>query len=226
MGKAVAALAEERGHRIGGIMDLDNRAGFKIPEGTDVAVEFTSPESAIGNLHFCFAHRLPVVCGSTGWYHQLEAVKQRCSEQQGALLYASNFSVGVNIFFKVSAGLARLMNNRPEYDVRVEETHHTEKKDAPSGTAITLAEGMLRELDKKKSWTRPPATRPDQLEIQSHRINEVPGTHIITYQSPADTLALSHEAHTRTGFALGAVLAAEFLAGKTGVYTMDDVLRL
>jgi 4-hydroxy-tetrahydrodipicolinate reductase len=224
MGKAVAELAEARGHRIAGVMDLHNRADYAVPPGTDVAIEFTSPESAVDNILFCFNHRLPVVCGSTGWYPHLEAVKQQCAAQNGALLYASNFSVGVNVFFKVSAYLARLMSRRPEYRVHIDETHHTQKKDAPSGTAITLAEVMLREMKDKTEWTLPPATQPHQLEIRSHRIGDTPGTHIVTYQSPADTVTLSHKAHTRTGFALGAVLAAEFLAGKTGVYTMDDVL--
>jgi 4-hydroxy-tetrahydrodipicolinate reductase len=225
MGKAIAALAEERGHRIAAILDVDNKTTFQLPAQIDVAIEFTNPEAAIENIRFCFQHGLPVVCGSTGWYAQAENLKSECLKAEGALLYASNFSVGVNLVFKVNEYLARLMSTRPEYQVDIDETHHTQKKDAPSGTAISLAEGILRENPRKKRWINQPAAQPDALEIRSHRVEDVPGTHVVTYTSAIDTIQLSHEAHTRTGFALGAVLAAEFLQGKRGVYTMADVLQ-
>jgi 4-hydroxy-tetrahydrodipicolinate reductase len=225
MGKAIAALAEERGHRIAAVLEVENKATFQMPANIDVAIEFTNPEAAIENMRLCFRHGIPVVVGSTGWYGQLPQVKAECKQANGGLLYASNFSVGVNLVFKVNEYLARLMNSRPEYHVEIDETHHTQKKDAPSGTAISLADGILHEMPRKKSWVNQPTTQPEELEIRSHRIADVPGTHVVTYTSPIDTIRLSHEAHTRTGFALGAVVAAEFLSGKRGIYTMADVLR-
>lgn len=225
MGKAIAALAQQRGHHIAGVLDLTNQAAFQLPPHVDVAIEFTSPEGAIDNLMYCFRHRIPVVCGSTGWYDQLDRVKTACEQQQGTLLYASNFSVGVNLVFKVNEWLAHLMSSRPEYEITIDETHHTQKIDAPSGTAITLAAGILQQGGPKKKWVTHPPRQPDELEIRSHRVGSVPGTHVVTYTSPTDTIRLSHEAHTRDGFALGAVIGAEFVAGKTGVYTMADVLR-
>ncbi len=225
MGKAIAALAQQRGHEIAGILDVDNKHSFQLPAATDVAIEFTNPDAAIENIQFCFRHRVPVVCGSTGWYNQLEQVKADCTRENGSLLYASNFSVGVNLVFKVNEYMARLMATRAEYHVEIDETHHTQKKDAPSGTAISLAEGILKENTSKRKWVNAAAQNPEELEIRSHRENDVPGTHVVTYSSPIDTIRLSHEAHTRSGFALGAVIAAEFLAGKKGVYTMADVLR-
>lgn len=225
MGKAIAGLAQGRGHEIVGILDLDNQGNFQIPDHVDVAIEFTNPGAAIENMQFCFRNKIPVVCGSTGWYAQLEQVKAACIRADGALLYASNFSVGVNIVFKVNEYLARLMAPRSEYQIEIDETHHTQKKDAPSGTAISLADGILKETTRKRSWVNAPAQQPEELEIRSHRVDEVPGTHVVTYSSAIDTIRLSHEAHARSGFALGAVIAAEFLAGKKGVYTMADVLR-
>ena len=225
MGKAIAARAAERGHHIAGILDLENQNTFRLPPRVDVAVEFTSPEAAIKNMYFCFRNRIPVVCGSTGWYGQLDEVLDCCKQHNGGLLYASNFSIGVNIVFKVNEYLARLMSPHRDYEVLVDETHHTHKKDAPSGTAISLAQGILRENTSKKRWVSHPSLQPDEIEIRSHRMGEVSGTHVVSYTSPTDSIRLSHEAHTRDGFVWGAVLAAEFLVGKQGVYTMADVLR-
>jgi 4-hydroxy-tetrahydrodipicolinate reductase len=176
------------------------------------------------NVLQCIDLGVPVICGTTGWNEELAEAKQIALQKNGALLQASNFSIGVNIFFEVNKQLAALMNGHPEYDVSVEETHHTAKKDAPSGTAITLAEQILDNVGRKKTWALNFMNNEDILPIVAHRIEDVPGTHIVKYASAIDDIELTHTAHSREGFALGAVLAAEFLAGKTGVYTMRDVL--
>ncbi len=228
MGKAIEKIALERGHHIvlrissSNIQELtpDNM------HNADVAIEFTHPEAAFNNVMSCIAARLPVVSGSTGWNEQLELAKKECLKQSSALLQASNFSVGVNLFFKLNQILAELMNPYTEYDIAIEETHHTHKKDAPSGTAITIAELILDQVKRKNTWTKNIATNPGELPIIAHRIDEVPGTHIVKYTSAIDDIEISHTAHNRDGFAKGAVLAAEFIYNKKGIFNMADVLGL
>jgi 4-hydroxy-tetrahydrodipicolinate reductase len=225
MGKTIERIALSRGHEIAGIIDVnDNLTLFK--EETDVAIEFTQPEAAINNLKTCFDKNLPVVCGTTGWRHRQQEVESYCKEKNGTLLWSSNFSLGVNLFFKLNEYLAKLMNRYSQYEVSIDETHHTQKKDAPSGTAITLAEGILKNLDRKKKWVSGVNEGPESLVINSFRVDPAPGTHLIKYQSEVDDIEITHTAHSRQGFALGAVLVAEWLKGKSGIYTMDDFLQL
>lgn len=228
MGKAIEEIAKSKGHTIGLVVNRNNAGelGAGKLSGIDVAIEFTGPESALQNIRSCLEAGVPVVCGSTGWTSGLEAMKSLAVEKQVGFIYASNFSVGVNIFFEVNRRLAALMASRSEYEVIIEETHHTQKKDAPSGTAITLA-GQIMELHPVKNrWVNELSDLPSDLEIISQRVDPAPGTHEVRYTSPIDTISIVHTAHNRVGFASGAVLAAEFLAGKKGVYTMRDVLNL
>ncbi|MFZ5972446.1 MAG: 4-hydroxy-tetrahydrodipicolinate reductase [Bacteroidota bacterium] len=224
MGKAIEAIALARGHQITGRIDVPSNA-WEIPAGSDVAIEFTHPDSAVGNLRKCFNAGLPVVCGTTGWLSQKYEVDKECREKNGAFFYASNYSLGVNIFFKVNEYLARLMDHHEEYEITIDETHHTQKKDAPSGTAITLAEGILKHVNRKAHWVSQKATSAAHLLIRSHRIDPAPGTHVVAYRSAIDDIEITHTAHSREGFATGAVLAAEWLKDKTGVFGMDDLLR-
>jgi 4-hydroxy-tetrahydrodipicolinate reductase len=228
MGHTIETVALRRGHRIGLVIDWDNRhelTGEKLT-GCDVAIEFTGPQSAAENLLGCFRAGIPVICGSTGWLERWDEVKKQCEDSHGALLYASNFSIGVNIFFEINRQLAAIMSNHPEYNIYMEEIHHTHKKDAPSGTAITLAEDILRVNKNKTGWVSGETEEPGKLPITSKRIDPAPGTHTITYESEIDRIDITHTAHSREGFAYGAVLAAEFLAGKKGIYSMKDVLKL
>lgn len=226
MGKAIEQVALKRGHSIVARIsssnkeDLNNIAAF----GADVVIEFTNPESAPENVIACLAAGLPVVCGSTGWNSRLPEAKEKCLSSNAALLWASNFSIGVNIFFEINRQLAALMSEWPEYNIVVEETHHTGKKDAPSGTAITIAEQILDNLKHKHHWVKGSSIQADELGIIAHRIEDVPGTHTITYASEIDEIEIKHTALSRNGFALGAVLAAEFIHSKKGVFTMQDVL--
>lgn len=228
MGKAIETIAREKGHEIVLIIDLSNQQELTAERLSlaDVAIEFTGPESAFTNVSTCLKAGLPVVCGSTGWLEQLPAAREICHQHRAALLVASNFSVGVNLFFEINKRLSELMQSHPEYDVFLAETHHTQKKDAPSGTAISLAEQILSNITSKTNWVNRVANRPDELSIISSRIDPAPGTHSITYTSEIDDISITHTAHNRKGFASGAVLAAEFLAGKQGEYTMSDVLGL
>jgi 4-hydroxy-tetrahydrodipicolinate reductase len=189
-----------------------------------VAIEFTSPASALNNYRRAFAANVPVVSGTTGWLEHLDEVKKECERNGKTFFYASNFSLGVNIFFALNNYLAKIMNRFAEYDVRMEEIHHIHKLDAPSGTAITLAEGILANIDRKKSWVLNEAHSDNELEIKAIREGEVPGTHSIIYESEADSIRITHEAKNRKGFALGAVLAAEFVQGKKGFLGMRDML--
>ena len=226
MGKAIEEIAVSRGHKIVlkvSIENLEDNTIARIKEA-DVAIEFTGPESAYDNIIRCLEAGTPVVSGSTGWLSRLEEVKEECRKKNGTFLYASNFSVGVNIFFEVNKRLAALMQPHPEYNVQITEIHHTEKKDAPSGTAITLAEQILEKISRKKEWVNHISDNLDELEILSERIDPAPGTHTIEYSSPIDTITITHTAHNRRGFATGAVLAAEFIAGKKGIYQMSNVL--
>jgi 4-hydroxy-tetrahydrodipicolinate reductase len=228
MGKAIEAIALERGHDVVLKVGIENLEDFTLDNlrKADVAIEFTGPESAVRNIHTCFEAGLPVVCGSTGWLAHKPEVDAYCKEKEAAFLYASNFSLGVNIFFEVNKLLARLMSRHPEYQVRITEVHHTAKLDAPSGTAITLAEQILASHPTKNKWVNHATEAAGELEIESQRIDPAPGTHVITYASPIDDIEIRHTAHSRTGFALGAVVAAEFLQGKQGIFSMQDVLAL
>jgi len=191
-----------------------------------VAIEFTGPHSAFQNVKNCLDFDVPVVCGSTGWTERLEEMKKFCSDKNGTFIYSSNYSVGVNIFFEVNKKLAALMAAHKEYEVILEETHHTQKKDAPSGTAITLAEQILEQVKRKKQWVNELSDHPEDLEIISQRIDSIPGTHSVKYSSAIDNIEIIHTAHNRKGFAFGALLAAEFLKEKKGFFTMKDVLGL
>ncbi len=228
MGKEIEAVARERGHDIPLIIDIDNHSDL-TPEktaGADVAIEFTGPEAAFDNISACFDASLPVVSGSTGWLDRMEEIRERCRREGQAFFYASNYSLGVNILFHVNKVLARIMERYPQYDVSLEETHHTQKLDAPSGTAITLAEDILRGITRKKKWVNRPASLAEELAILSHRRDSVPGIHTVRYDSEMDFLELTHSAKNRRGFALGAVLAAEYLQDKKGCFGMNDLLGL
>lgn len=229
MGKAIEEIALQGGHEVVlkvGIENLEDRTIENVKKA-DVIIEFSSPESAFENLKLCLDAGVPVVCGSTGWLDKYEQIKKYCEEKKGGLLYASNFSVGVNIFFALNRKLAQLMKGHDSYEVEMKEIHHTQKLDAPSGTAITLAEGIMESLSGKKKWVNSPSANPDELVIISERIDPAPGTHSINYHSDIDDITITHTAHNRKGFATGAVLAAEFLGKKrVGVFSMKDVLGI
>ncbi|HYD22149.1 MAG TPA: 4-hydroxy-tetrahydrodipicolinate reductase [Flavipsychrobacter sp.] len=228
MGKAIEEIATQRGHEITmriGTANRDEMTKEKL-QMADAIIEFTRPEAAKENVLLCLQAGVPVVCGTTGWNDELAIAKLSATENETAFLWASNFSVGVNLFFEVNKLLASLMNNQDEYEISIEETHHTQKKDAPSGTAITLAEQILENIQRKKHWARESTNNPDEFPIIAHRIDNIPGTHKITYHSAIDDIEITHTAHNRQGFALGAVLAAEFIAGKRGIFTMMDVLGI
>lgn len=228
MGKAIEAIAIERGHTIVQTIDFDNLQDFTKEnlQKADVVIEFTGPHSAAENVSRCLQYGMPTVCGSTGWLDQWNDIKKVCDDNNGSLLYASNFSVGVNLFFELNQYLARLMSKHPDYNVSMEEIHHTQKKDAPSGTAITLAEQVLANISGKKNWVNTVETDAAELSIISKRIDPAPGTHSIKYSSEIDDIEIIHTAHSRKGFATGAVLAAEFLNGKKGIFSMKEVLGL
>lgn len=225
MGKTIEQIAKDRGHEIVSIIDIDNLQDFESEafKSADVAIEFTRPDVALGNVRKCFAARVPVVVGTTGW--NLNDVKEELEANGNTLFWASNFSLGVNIFAAVNRYLAKIMNGFPEYNVEMEEVHHIHKLDAPSGTAITLAEDILKNLDRKQVWTKETENSASDLAIKSIREGEVPGIHTITYDSPVDSITITHDAKSRAGFALGAVVAAEFTAGKKGLLGMCDMLK-
>jgi 4-hydroxy-tetrahydrodipicolinate reductase len=226
MGKTIEEIAVSGGHTIVlkvSIDNLEDNTIHRIREA-DVAIEFTGPESAFDNIIRCLDAGVPVVSGSTGWLSKLEEVRQYCVKKNGTFLYASNFSIGVNIFFELNKRLAALMAPHPEYEPRITEIHHTEKRDSPSGTAITLAEQLLEKIQRKKGWVNHISDNLDELAILSERVDPAPGTHTIEYNSAIDTITITHTAHSRRGFAAGALLAAEFIATKKGLYRMSDVL--
>ena len=232
MGKLLERFAQERGHEICITIDADNASDIRSErfKEADVAIEFSVPHAALEHIYDAFEAGVPIVVGTTGWYYELDIVQQKCVAGNNTLLYASNFSVGVNVFFYMNKVLAKLMNRYPQYDVQVEEIHHTQKLDAPSGTAITIAEGILYGLERKSSWVNEVVgqqndvvTKPNELLIESHRIEEVPGTHTVIYSSEVDELEFKHTAHSRAGFALGAILAAEWVHGKKGFYSIQDM---
>ena len=225
MGHMIEQIARERGHEIVSIIDIDNADDFDSEAfaGADVAIEFTAPKAAYGNVMHAFDKGVKVVSGSTGWMDQhREEMERLCREEGKTLFWASNFSVGMAIFQALNRQLAKIMNQFPQYDVSMEETHHVHKLDHPSGTAITLAENILREIDRKDAWAED-TTEPDKLRIDSIRRGEVPGIHTVRYDSTADLITISHDAHSRQGFALGAVLAAEYTAQHSGMLTTRDL---
>jgi 4-hydroxy-tetrahydrodipicolinate reductase len=227
MGKAIERIALERGHAIVSVIDVENKDDFASEafRCADVAIEFTTPSTAVDNYLQCFAAGIPVVSGTTGWLSRLVEIRQRCLDGNHTFFYASNFSIGVNIFFALNKYLAKIMNKFPDYEISLTEIHHIHKADAPSGTAITLAEGIIDNIDRKERW-QPVETvqQASDLSIQAIREGETPGTHEIAYESGVDYIRISHEAKSREGFALGAVIAAEFTAGKQGFLGMDDML--
>ncbi len=229
MGKIIEEVAISRGHTITGKASSQKPIETVDFNQVDVAIEFTSPSFAVKHIEYCVSHNTPLVVGTTAWNDQLPHVKQFVTEQNGSLLYSSNFSIGVNIFFDINRRLARLMAEYPEYTPRLDETHHVHKLDAPSGTAVSLANDIMVENEQISSWTlgegKPPHAREGQLAVTSYRIPDVPGTHVVTYESTIDTLQISHTAHNREGFALGAVIAAEWIHGKKGIFTMQDVIK-
>ncbi|SEK31830.1 4-hydroxy-tetrahydrodipicolinate reductase [Parapedobacter koreensis] len=234
MGQLIEKFALQRGHQIHLIVDESNRESIDATDlaGADMTIDFSRPEAAVANIDLCFEANVPLVVGTTGWYNQLEAVKKRCIAGNKTLLYGSNFSIGVNVFFYINELLATAMNPYQQYDVQVEEIHHTQKLDAPSGTAITIAEGIIEHTDSKTEWINnligegeESIPKPHQLLIESHRIEDVPGTHTVLYSSEVDQIEFKHTAHSRAGFALGAVIAAEWLEGKTGFYQVTEMFN-
>jgi 4-hydroxy-tetrahydrodipicolinate reductase len=228
MGKAIEEIAVDREHQIILKIDEHNVSDFTKENigKADVAIEFTGPHTAYENVKKALEYNVPIVCGSTGWLEKLQEIKQLCIEAKGSFIYSSNFSVGVNIFFELNKKLASLMALHKDYEVQVTEIHHTQKKDAPSGTAITIAEQILEHLKTKKSWVNHISDNIGELEIISERIDPAPGIHKVKYSSAIDDIEIIHTAHNRQGFALGAVLAAEFIKDRKGVFSMKEVLGL
>jgi len=226
MGKAIEQIAISRGHEIVLKINRDNLSEFSKENLAlvDVAIEFSSPETALENVIKCMEFGVPVICGTTGWNDKLYLAQEKCTQTNSALLQASNFSVGVNLFFELNRHLAAMMTDWPGYDVSVEETHHTEKKDAPSGTAITILEQILEQVKHKNNWSLSGTADEETIPVTAHRIAGVPGTHNVKYSSPIDEIEIIHTAHSREGFAQGAVLAAEFIQHRKGIFTMQDVL--
>lgn len=229
MGKAIEGIAIKRGHTIAGIIDVQNFADFDkfSNSNVDVAIEFTTPNSAYINILKGLQSNIPLVVGTTGWLDKMPEIQKMVADTDGTLCYSSNYSVGVNIFWAVNEKLAQLMQPQSDYDVTMDEIHHVYKKDAPSGTAITTAEGVIKHLNRKKKWSIDiESITQSDLFIAHKRIHNVPGTHTVRYTSPIDSIELTHTAFNREGFATGAVLAAEFIATKKGFFTMKDVLSL
>ncbi len=227
MGQEIEKIALDRGHEIVSKIDVTSSDSFDNAnfKSADVAIEFTRPEAAYNNYIKCFEANVPVVSGTTGWLDKLEEIKDRCENDKQTFFYASNFSLGVNIFFELNKQLARIMNKMNEYNVSMEEVHHTQKLDAPSGTAITLAEGIIDNIESKTAWVLDREKSSEDVAIKAIREGEVPGIHTIKYESSVDEIIIHHSAKSRKGFALGAVLAAEFVKGKTGFLTMNDLLN-
>lgn len=226
MGKTIEQIAIERGHTIVCKIDVNENGSFDSPEfeSADVAIEFTAPAVAYGNYIKCFEHNKPVVSGTTGWLDKYDDIKSRCAGGKQTFFYSSNFSLGVNIFFELNRKLAAIMNKFDTYNVDMEETHHIHKLDAPSGTAISLANDIIDNIDRKNSWVLAPENRPDAIQIKAIREGEVPGIHTIRYDSEVDDITISHSAKSRKGLAFGAVIAAEYTCGKKGLLQMKDIL--
>lgn len=227
MGKTIEQLALAKGYEI--VLKVDNQNALTWTneelKNADVAIEFTQPESAIQNITRCFECGVPVISGTTGWVEKMEEVNEICKKQDGGFFYASNFSVGVNLFFKLNKILAKMMEAYDSYDISLEEIHHTQKLDAPSGTAITLAEGLLENISRKSNWVKESANQKNELPIFSKRVEKVPGTHSISYDSKMDSIEIKHTAHSRLGFAKGALMASEWMKGRKGIYGMEDLIK-
>jgi 4-hydroxy-tetrahydrodipicolinate reductase len=228
MGKEIEIVSRERNHQVILVIDIDNLHEFTTEKlsKSDVAIDFSTPASAFDNILKCFETGIPIVCGTTGWLSRLDEVKSQCVQRGGTFFYASNFSVGVNIFFALNKYLARIMNTVNGYDVSLKEVHHIHKIDAPSGTAITLAGDLISHLKIKGKWELNQASDQSTIKITAIRENEVPGTHIVSYESFFDSLEISHIAKSRKGFAVGALMAAEFIKDKKGIFTMENLLKL
>jgi 4-hydroxy-tetrahydrodipicolinate reductase len=228
MGKEIEKIAVSRGHKINLKIDINNPQDLTIEnlQKCDAAIEFTIPDSAVNNYNICFEAGIPVVSGTTGWLDKKEEVVKKCTEMNGTFFYASNFSLGVNLFFEINRKLAELMANRPEYNVEMTEVHHTQKLDAPSGTAISLAEDILEKLPGKTSWVNDKTPAENELNIKSERRGEVPGIHTIKYESDVDFIEITHDAKNRKGLAFGAVLAAEYCLDHKGILTMKKLLNI
>lgn len=224
MGKAIEAVLQQKGHEIALKVTQQNPLRMEDLKDVDVAIEFSRPDQALPHMRICMEAGCPVVVGTTGWYHDFDAIRTFCTAHHGALFHATNFSIGVNIVFRLNQQLAQMMSGLPDYTPRITEIHHTAKLDAPSGTAITLAEGIIQHHSATKRWTLDATEDRHALHIDAQRIGDVPGTHIIQYHSDVDDIEIRHAAHHRGGFAQGAVAAAEFLIGKRGIFTMSDML--
>lgn len=224
MGKIIERIALERGHTIAEKIDIDNQQDLETVKA-DVAIEFSHPDAAFNNIKRCIERKLPVVCGTTGWLDRKPELDALTKERDATFFYASNYSPGVNLFFKLNEQLAKMMKQFASYNVSIDEVHHTQKKDAPSGTAITLAEGIIQHIGRKKNWNKTADGDAAAIDIKSFRIDDVPGTHVIKYTSLIDDIEIKHTAHTREGFALGAVMVAEWIKDKKGVLNMDDFLK-
>src|ERR1035437_283419 len=227
MGKTIERIALERGHKIVSVIDVDNLDDFDSAafKSADVAIEFTVPQVALSNYRRAFASGVAVVSGTTGWLEELPILRKEIEDGGKTLFWSSNFSIGVNIFMALNKHLAAIMNQFPNYNVEMTEVHHTQKLDAPSGTAITLAEGIFENLDRKLAWVKETETKPTEMAIKSIREGQVPGIHTIRYESEVDSIEITHDAKSREGFALGAVVAAEFTAGKKGLLGMQDLFK-
>ncbi len=227
MGKEVEKIAKERNHEVVCIIDSDEdwqEENDNLKE-VQVAIEFSTPNTAVANTLRCFELNIPVVIGSTGWYEQLDELKSICLSNQQSMFYAPNFSIGVNVFFRLNQELAQMMNHFDEYDVSIEETHHIYKQDSPSATALRLASDLISNLSRKEKWLKSTLTRPDEIGVKSFREGNIPGIHIVNYESDCDTLEIKHTAINRKGFAMGAVKSAEWLSDKKGVFEMKDLLN-
>ena len=227
MGKSIEKMATQRGHHISSIVDLDSQEKLSeiAPDNTDVVIEFSNPSSAFDNIGACLRQKVPVISGTTGWLDQLPNIEALCVAHQGTFLTASNFSLGVNIFFKLNEWLSQVIGQFPDYKIDIEETHHLQKLDKPSGTAITLAEDIIKTHPHYRRWALD-ASKENDIKIASFRQEEVAGKHVIKYHSSIDTIAITHEAHSREGFALGAVLVAEWIQDKKGIFTMNDFIKI
>lgn len=228
MGKEIEQIAISRGHKIVLTVDAHNAGTFGIDElkKADAAIEFSTPDSALGNIYKCFDAGVPIVVGTTGWLDKLDEVKKACLDKKQTLFYTSNYSIGVNLFFRLNQQLAKLMNQHKEYNVSMEEIHHVHKLDSPSGTAISLANQVIANIDGKEKWVNAATPNKNELGIISKRLDEVPGTHTVTYGSDIDEISITHIAYNRKGFALGAVVAAEWVKDKKGVFGMEDLMKL
>jgi 4-hydroxy-tetrahydrodipicolinate reductase len=227
MGQEIHKVADKRGHEIVLIIDNDEEwieKGSLLKEA-DAAIEFTTPDSAVENINHCFEAGVPVVVGTTGWIEDIENIRRKCLEDGKSMFFSPNFSIGVNLFFELNRYLAVIMAKWENYEISIEETHHIHKLDAPSGTAIVLANDIIRNIERKEKWVKELQENPDEVGIKSYRSADVPGTHKVRYESDMDDIEIIHMAKTRKGFALGAVMAAEFVRGKTGFFEMKDLLN-